>query len=116
MKKDLNEWGLLFKMEKYILNQKKKALLGIIDILILQWVKENPMSGQDIMNKIQKQFGIKISPGTMYPILFTLKERRLVDVRLYNKRKLYFLTDKGKIAVKSLVKNFLDIKRKLGLI
>ena len=38
--------------EEYILNQRKKALLGIMDVLILQWIKENPIGGQDIMNKI----------------------------------------------------------------
>ena len=82
-----------------------------MDILILRWIKENPMSGQDIMNKIWNQFGIKISPGTMYPILFSLKRRHLVNIKIYMKRKLYFLTDKGKAVSKALTKDYLNIQK-----
>lgn len=96
---------------RYVLAQRKKALLGIIDTLILRWIKENPMSGQDIMNEIQDQFNVKIGPGTMYPILFTLKNHNLVDVRSYNKRKLYFLTDKGKAVSRALTKDYLNIQK-----
>ena len=99
--------------EEYILNQRKKALLGIMDVLILQWIKENPIGGQDIMNKILKQFDIKIGPGTMYPILFSLKKRALVNTKIDKKRKLYLLTDKGKIASKAFVKDYSKIKNDL---
>ena len=99
------------RSRQYILAQRKKALLGIMDILILRWIKENPMSGQDIMNKIWNQFGIKISPGTMYPILFSLKRRHLVNIKIYMKRKLYFLTDKGKAVSKALTKDYLNIQK-----
>ena len=100
-------------MTKYetILNQRKKALLGIIDILILQWIKENPMGGQDIMNKIQNQFDVKIGPGTMYPILFSLKKRNLVNTKIDKKRKLYFLTKKGKTACKAFVEDYSNIQK-----
>jgi len=97
--------------EEYILNQRKKALLGIIDVLIQQWIKENPMSGQDIMNKIQNQFNVKIGPGTMYPILFSLKRHKLVNTKKAKKKKLYFLTKKGKSAVKALTKDYSKIQK-----
>lgn len=100
--------------EEYRLNQRKKALLGIIDVLILQWIKENPISGQDIMNKILKQFDIKIGPGTMYPILYSLKNRNLVNTKIDKKRKLYLLTNKGKIASKVFMEDYLKIQEDIG--
>jgi len=100
-------------MTKYetILNQRKKALLGIMDVLILQWAKESPISGQEIMNKIQEQFNVKIGPGTMYPILFSLKKRNLVNTKIDKKRKLYFLTKKGKTACKAFVEDYSNIQK-----
>lgn len=104
-------------MKKYelILNQRKKVLLGIIDVLILQWVKENPMGGQEIINKIHGQFDVKIGAGTMYPILFSLKRRNLAYTRNDKKRKLYFLTNKGKIACKAFIEDYSKIKNDLEL-
>jgi len=90
--------------EEYILNQRKKTLLGKINVLIFQWIKETPLSGQDIMNKIQDQFNVKIGPGTMYPILYQLQNKSLIESKLYNKKKMYFLTKKGK-TVSTKVKN-----------
>lgn len=103
------------KEEEYILNQRKKVLLGIIDILILQWIKENPMAGQDIMNKILKQFNVKIGPGTMYPILFSMKKRNLVNTKIDKKKKLYLLTNKGKIASKAFMNDYVNIQKDIGL-
>ncbi|MBL7148077.1 MAG: PadR family transcriptional regulator [Nanoarchaeota archaeon] len=101
--------------ENYILNQRKRALLGIIDVLILHWIKEDPISGQDMMNRIQEQFNIKIGPGTMYPILFSLKNRNLVNTKIDKKRKLYILTNKGKIASKAFMKDYVNIQKDIGL-
>jgi len=100
--------------EEYILQQRKKALLGVMDVLILQWIKEEPISGQDMMNKLFKDFDIKIGPGTMYPILFSLKKRKLVNTKIDKKRKLYFLTNKGKIASKAFIKDYSNIQKDIG--
>jgi len=50
------------KVNTYIPKFRKKAVLGIIDILILHWVKKQPLCGQDIMDKLQKEFSVKIGP------------------------------------------------------
>jgi len=97
--------------EEYILNQRKKVLLGIMDTLILQWIKDKHMSGKDIASKILNQFNIFIGPGTLYPILHSLKKRNLVNMKIDKKSKLYFLTDKGKIASKSLIEDYSKIQK-----
>ena len=91
----LNEERKEFR-EGYIFEQKKKVLLGMMDILILSWIKTVPLCGQDIMDKIKKEYGVSIGSGTMYPILFNLYGKDIVNTTRVNKKKLYHLTEKGK--------------------
>jgi len=97
-----------------IKNLRKKILLSIIDILTLQCVRKNTINTQNIINKIQKQFDVKISSSRMYSILFSLKKQGLVNTKINKKRKLYFLTNKGKIINKSLLKDYVDMQKKIG--
>lgn len=97
-------------------NLRKKALLSIINLLILQCVKENPITVHKIMNKIQGQFDVKISPSTIYSILSSLKKHGLVYMKIYKKRKLHFLTNRGKIASKTLFKDYANIQKKISYI
>lgn len=98
---------------KYVMNLRKKALLGIMNLLILQWIKKNPLCGQDIINKIFNEFDIKISSGTMYPILFSLIKYKLVSTKLKKKKKLYCLTQKGKKISGFMLKDYLKIQKDL---
>lgn len=102
--KESNSGGIWKKVKKmkikkkkaHILNFRKKSLLGIIDILILNWIRKQPLCGQDINREVLTKFKIEIGPGTLYPILYSLKKRGLIEPRLYNKKKMYFLTKNGK--------------------
>lgn len=97
--------------EDFILKQRKKILLGIMDILILEWIKKNPISGQEIMDRIKTHFNVMIGPGTMYPILFSLKKRNLVYTEMDKKRKLYLLTNKGRETINTLKKDHSNIQK-----
>ena len=96
-----------------IVNQRKKALLGIIYFLILKCVKQTPMSQQTIMNKIRIQFKFKIDPRAIYPILLSLKKHNLVDIRTCKNRKFYLLTNKGNIVNEVLVQDFSNMQKAL---
>lgn len=82
--------------KKHILNLRKRVMLGVMDILILHWIKKQPLCGQDIMTKILSGFNIYIGPGTLYPILYNLQRKGLIESKLYNKNRMYFLTKQGK--------------------
>lgn len=100
--------------ESYIFEQKKKVLLGMMDILILSWIKTVPLCGQDIMDKIKKEYGVSIGSGTMYPILFNLHDKGIVNTTMVNKKKLYHLTEKGKEIVDGLIAEYLTIQKELN--
>ena len=99
------------KEEKHILHLKKKNLLGVIDILILNWVKKQPICGQDIMARVLTEFNISIGPGTLYPILYNLQNKGIIESKLYNKKRMYFLTKKGKTISIKAKKDYFKIQK-----
>ncbi len=105
------------KNEKHILSLRKRFLLGIMDILILQWVKKQPLCGRDIADNVQREFGMKIGPGTLYPILYQMQKKGLIDSKAYCKKRMYFLTKKGmKVSAKANVAYFRIQKSILGFL
>lgn len=99
------------KADAHIRKFRKKAVLGIIDMLILHWIKKQPLCGQDIMDKLQKEFSVRIGPGTMYPILFQLRNHGFVVIKQYNKKKMYFITNKGKVIAREAQKDYAAIQK-----
>ena len=97
--------------EEHITNLRKKALLGTMDILILHWTKKQPLCGKDIRDRIQTEFGLNIGSGTLYPILYQLKNKGFIEAKVYNKRKIYFLTKKGRDISKKVVKDYFKIQK-----
>src|SRR3989338_2914213 len=97
----------------FLMALKKKFLLGVIDVLIIAWLKEKPLSGQEIMARITAEYGISLSAGTLYPILFSLQEKGLIVHLLDEKRKLYQLTSQGKSIGEKLAPRYKLIERDL---
>src|SRR3989344_1772743 len=85
---------------------KKKFLLGVIDILVIVWLKEKPLSGQEIMVRIRAEYGISLSAGTLYPLLSSLQKKGIIDPLLWEKRKLYQLTPQGKAIGEKLASRY----------
>jgi len=72
------------------LNLLKLYVLLLIDLY-------NP-HGYELMKKINEltQGFIRMGPGTMYPLLFYLKNQKLITEIVEGRRKKYVLTDKGR--------------------
>ena len=68
------------------------------------------MSGECIRQEIKKRKGSKPSPGTIYPVLKSLSESRLIkEIEDGGKTKKYTLTTKGKRELKIATKKFVEI-------
>jgi len=68
------------------------TMKGMLSYLILWILKDKSMNGSEIAAELKKRKGTKPNPGTIYPALKELKEKKLV---LTNKEKKYTLTKKG---------------------
>jgi len=74
------------------------VMKGYLSYLILWIVKKRPMTGSEIAKELEKRRGSKPSPGTIYPALKELREKRLMSI---DKRKRYSLTKKGEKELES---------------
>lgn len=69
---------------------------GYLKISVLRILSGRDMSGYDLMKEINSMIGIKPSPGSLYPLLKDLKEKKLIQSRDQNRKIIYSITKKGK--------------------
>ena len=76
-----------------------KLMRGLLDLVILQFLKAHPMHGYQIITKIRKNFGVYFGPSTIYPLLNVLEEKEFIksqwDLSNERPRKVYELTRNG---------------------
>lgn len=87
---------------KMVKNQKEvqvKLMKGLLDLIILQFLNNEPMHGYQIITKIRKSFGVYFGPSTIYPLLGTLEEKGYLNSKWnmdsQRPRKVYQLTTDG---------------------
>jgi len=92
-------------MEKHFCEMK-----GFLSFQVLKIISKKPMSGQDIRHEFKERKGCVPSPGTIYPVLKSLKQNKLIqEIKSSGKMKKYNLTKKGQHEVKITTEKFLCI-------
>ena len=85
------------KSQKIVSN---KLMKGLLDLIILQFLNNQPMHGYQIITKIRKNYGVYFGPCTIYPLLNTLEKKSFVksewNMNFDRPRKMYSLTNNGK--------------------
>ena len=76
-----------------------KLMRGLLDLVILQFLRVHPMHGYQIITHIRKNFGVYFGPSTVYPLLGLLEEKGYIkgawDLNNDRPRKVYTLTNEG---------------------
>jgi DNA-binding PadR family transcriptional regulator len=76
-----------------------KLTKGLLDMIVLQFLDEQPMHGYQIISKIRKSFGVYFGPSTVYPLLSSLEKKGYVssdwNMESERPRKVYKLTSEG---------------------
>jgi DNA-binding PadR family transcriptional regulator len=67
-----------------------------LDLVVLAILNGKPMYGYKIMAAIHKEFGVLLSPGSLYPLLHLLEEKKLVESRDEGGKKVYAATNEGR--------------------
>ena len=83
---------------------RRRAIRSFMDILILEELKQGSLSGYDIIGLIHKRFGILLSSGTVYSLLYSLERNGLIKGVQNQRKRLYTLTEKGKQNTKVITK------------
>lgn len=92
---------------------RKRLIKTFLDIIILAHLNGSLMSGYDIINAINKKFGILLSPGSIYSMLYALERKNLITGTLSETRRIYTLTDKGKEKMENVLNNAQEISEYL---
>ena len=95
---------------------RERLIKAFLDIIILAHLNGSSLSGYDIINIINKKFGILLSPGSIYSMLYSLERKNLIAGTLNKKRRTYTLTDEGKERMRKILGNAQEIAEYLVFI
>ena len=90
-----------FMDDKFFDNWTNQIRKGVLELCILNDIRNRKMYGYDIIKKLCRTEGLLISDGVIYPILRRLRSNGLVEIFMQDSpegptRKYYKLTEKGR--------------------
>jgi DNA-binding PadR family transcriptional regulator len=89
-----------------LLRLRKKILKAVLAPAILaQLAKRNVLSATKIIKVLQKSCNIKLSPGTVYPVLDALEKDEKIKRLPRRINRLYVLTSKGRETIENIQEN-----------
>lgn len=74
-----------------------------LDVIVLAMLNGSPRHGYRIIADLHKKFGVLLSPGTLYPLLYRLEAEKLAEVKEVKRRKLYRLTPRGLMKASNVI-------------
>jgi PadR family transcriptional regulator, regulatory protein PadR len=92
---------MIIKYQKEI---QTKLAKGLLNVIVLQLLEQQPMHGYQIKTKIRQKFGINFGASTIYPLLGTLETKGQVksewNMSAEKPRKIFRVTEKGQEALR----------------
>jgi len=82
----------------------KKVIKSFMDIIILSELKNSPMSGYDVISHVHKKYGILMSSGTVYSLVYSMERNGLIKARWNQRKRVYILTEKGEQNINVITK------------
>jgi len=74
---------------------EKRVIQDFMDIYILEEMKKGSLSGYDIIVFMQKRFGLLVSSGTVYSLLYTMERNGWIKGIWEDRKRIYELTEKA---------------------
>jgi DNA-binding PadR family transcriptional regulator len=90
--------------EEILKDIRERALKSFLDMFILMEIAEKPLSGYDVISVIFRRYRFLISAGTIYSLLYKLERDGLVEGYSNGRKRLYRVTDKGKLTIDVILK------------
>jgi len=96
-----------------------KLMRGLLDLVVLQFLRAQPMHGYQIISNLRKQFGVYFGPSTIYPLLAVMEENGYIkshwDLENDRPRKVYAITQQGTELLSCTEDSLGHIYRKLAI-
>ncbi len=88
-------------------NECECNMRGLLSFLLLFFLSQHKMTGAKISDEIEKRKGCRLSPGTLYPALKSLRENGFISEKKQGRNCIYAITSNGKRAFKVARKKFI---------
>jgi len=90
---------VVFGLGQGLRDVEARLMKGLLDLVILNYLRVSPMHGYQIIASIRKNFGVYFGPSTIYPLLNALEQKGYIK-SVWNldndrPRKVYGLTPEG---------------------
>ena len=83
---------------------RKRVIQNFMDIFILTEMEKGSLSGYDAVGLINQKFGIVLSSGTVYSLLYSMERDGMIKGVWNSRKRVYELTEKGKQNIKAITK------------
>jgi DNA-binding PadR family transcriptional regulator len=92
------------KLEGRILKKMHERIIkNFMDIIIMTELRNNSLSGYDVISYIHNKFNLLVSSGTVYSLLYSLERNGLVEGVWEERKRVYKLTQKGEKTINTLL-------------
>lgn len=92
---------------------RRRLIKNFMDVIILMQLRKSPMSGYDVISYVHKRFGILMSSGTVYSLLYSLERNGLIKGSWNQRKRIYKLTKKGGKNIEAVIKANGEIQNSL---
>jgi DNA-binding PadR family transcriptional regulator len=80
---------------RIIKKMHERVIKNFMDTIIMAELRNEAISGYDIISFIHNKFGFLVSSGTVYSLLYSLERNGLVEGLWIERKRVYKLTEKG---------------------
>jgi DNA-binding PadR family transcriptional regulator len=99
------------RLEGRILKKMHERIIkNFMDIIIMSELRSGPLSGYDVISYIHTKFGLLVSSGTVYSLLYSLERNGLVEGLWDERKRTCKLTDKGDKTIETILNSREKIK------
>jgi DNA-binding PadR family transcriptional regulator len=84
-----------FDAETIKANFTRRLINNLLDIILLAHFKQEPFSGYDAIQYLNRNLNVTVSPGTVYATLYSMERHGLLESFSEPKKTLFKATAKG---------------------
>jgi DNA-binding PadR family transcriptional regulator len=106
--------GDLLDQSKLSDDSIEKMVKDNLETIILTLLQKKPMCGTDIIGTIHLEFNVLLSPGTIYPLLQSLKEKGLLTSEKNGKAKMYAPGRDAELKIRSMINEHIQARKLLN--
>lgn len=95
IRRDYTRIGVRFGNILVLKKMNRRIIKNFLDVLILEELRNGPLSGYDVIAYIHNKFRLLVSSGIVCSLLYSLERDSLIAGSWNQRKRVYKLTDKG---------------------